>query len=360
MNEKIESENLNQINVFYKNFEKFASNLNFVLISDNVFKNNEKNDLLSKTLSYINDNYLVLNNQSCKKIVNQMIEKSNILFESAKSVATIMLNMIDVVVKDINFSPFFNELSKIIDEAKKNPDSIYSWYNYYEKMSEYFWIYPYDMTTEQLHKILSSVSNEKEFDMWMSRYFSKKKIKELLSIIKKEIPVKHRRLIIQIEKAYEMNLYALANNSLILIIDDLLSFYLYDKGCTLRAEIFEPIVKKIKKKHGDIDDSCLIILMVNSFIKKLYEKIDFNNIEVESHKKTRRSLTAHGKFTSNERLDFIMLINTIYHLINVQKILKKYNKKIFRKGKKLVLPEKEEYKIMKSNVDNSILKQKNV
>ena len=315
---------------------------------------------ITNTLSSIIEEQkkLFLNPSFINSITNPLINQSSPLMDTMKRIAEMQRNMINTIMEKINISPFFEGLSKTIEEARKNPHSFLSWYNYYERLSDYFWVYPYDMKPEQLHQILETVTSEKEFDKYMSHYFSKKKIKELLSIIKNKISKKHKRMIGQIEKAYDMKLYALANNNLMSIIDDLLSFYLYNKGCTYRSGIFEPIVKEFKKERGDIDDSVLVILMVNSYINKLYDSIDFNIIKIDTHKKSRRGMSAHGKFTSNERSDFIMLINTIYHLLLVQEILKKYRGRIFRKGKVFYIPKGKEYIAMKEEVDKEIEKKK--
>lgn len=319
---------------------------------DSINTNNGISSFLSSVIKkqkelFLNPNYI---GSLTKVIANQ----NSTIMKAMKMISEVHKELVDITMRKINSSSFFNELDKCIEETKNNPDSLANWYNYYTKLSEYFWIYPYDMKTEQLHHILETVSSEREFDKYMSHYFSKKKIKELLKIIKNEIPRRHRKMITQIEKAYDMKLYALANNSLINIIDDLLSFYLGNKGCPKRKGVFEPIVEKIKKDRIDIDDSILITFMINSFINKLYESTDFNNISFNTHKKTRRGTAAHGKFTSNERSDFIMLINTIYHLIIVQEVLKKYKGRIFRKDDSFFLPEGEEYKKLKQKVDKKI------
>ena len=349
---------LKNISASFTMSEQLQKKINIMPRFDNIYQQLGISNTLSNTLtSIVNEQKKLFLNRN---IISSITQENSAFMEAIKRITEVQKNLVSTIIEKINISPFFEGLSKTIEEARNNPYSFLSWYNYYEKLSEYFWVYPYDMKPEQLHKILSTVSSEQEFDRYMAHYFSKKKIKELLLIIKREIPRRHRKMITQIEKAYDMKLYALANNSLMTIIDDLLSYYLYNKGCTQRNGIFEPIVEELRRKHVDIDDGVLITLMVNSYINKLYDSIDFNVIQIDTHKKSRRGMSAHGKFTSNERSDFIMLINTVYHLLMVQEVLKKYKGRIFRnnKTKSFFIPKGEEYKKLKTTVDKEIEKKK--
>lgn len=328
---------------------------------ENAYPRFEYNNLTNILSSIINmQKKIAFNPDFINSIAKPLFDYSSPLMKAMQKIVEMQSNLINSIVNNVNISSFFKSLSKSIDDAMKNPHSFISWYNYYKKMSEYFWIYPYDMSPEQLHKVLENVSSEQEFDKYMSHYFSRKKVEELLSIIKKEIPKKHKRMINQIEKAYDMKLYSLCNNSLISIIDDLLSYYLGNKGCVPRSGIFEPIIEEMKEESEDVDDTVLITMMVNSYVNKLYDSINFNAIKINTHKKSRRGMSAHGKFTSNERSDFIMLINTIYHLLVVQEVLKKYKGRVFKSNKGFYIPKGKEYKKLKKNVDKDKKKESSI
>ena len=290
-----------------------------------------------------------------KSVIESM---TNSLTSLAKRITEMHTTMMNELFKNIN--PFFKELSKSLEEAKKNPHSFLSWYNYYKKLSEYFWVYPFDMEPEKLHSILETVNNEKEFDNYISRYFSKKKIERLFSELESNIPRKHRIMLKQIKIAFNSKSFALANNGLMSIIDDLLSYYIYDKGCQKRLKIFEPIIKQLENEKEDIDSDVLLIMMTNNYINNLYDDIEFNEkIRIETNKKTRRNTYAHGKFYSNKLIDSIMLLNTMYYLLVAQGILKKYKNKLFYKDKiGFYIPTKTEKKQAIEKVKKSIQKKK--
>ena len=288
------------------------------------------------------------------------VESINSISLFLKKLTEMHNTMMNKLVKNIN--PFFKELSESLEKTIKNPNSFLSWYNYYQKLSEYFWIYPFDMKTEKLHSILENVNNEKEFDVYISRYFSKNKVKKLFKELEENIPKKHKTMLKQIKNAFESKSYVLANNGLMSIIDDLLSFYIYDKGCQKRLEIFESIIKQLEKEKtkDGFDSNILLIMMTNKYINNLYVDVEFNEkIKLETNKKTRRNTYAHGKFYSNKRIDSIMLLNTLYYLLVAQGMLKKYKSKLFYKDKVgFYIPTKEEKKEAVKKIINSIQKKK--
>lgn len=314
------------------------------------------NDGFRNTISKLAKQQLSLSSLYFNKSVFESM--TNSLSTLAKKLTEMHTTMMNELLKNIN--PFFKALSKSLEEARKNPHSFLSWYNYYKKLSEYFWIYPFDIEPEKLHSILKNVNSEKEFDKYISRYFSSKKMNQLFLKLEASIPRKHKIMLKQIKIAFESKSFALANDGLMSIIDDLLSFYIYDKGCQKRLGIFEPIIKQLEKEKEDIDSDVLLIMMTNNYINNLYVDIEFNEkIKIETNKKTRRNTYAHGKFYSNKRIDSIMLLNTIYYLLVAQGILKKYKNKLFYKDKiGFYIPTRTEKKQAIEKVKKSILKKK--
>lgn len=314
----------------------------------------------------INDNLSIESEiiNSIKKGFNYSTLETNFISNSlrnfAKELFKIHMEMINIISNNNKINPYFKELSEKIETAKKDLHSFLSWLNYYKKLSEYFWIYPYDMQSEKLYTILEKVNNEKEFDNYISKYFSKEKVKELFSELEKNIPRKHKIVLKQIEIAYNSKSYVLANVGLISIIDDLLSFYIYDKGCPIRLNLFNPIIEQLKKEKTDIDEDLFLIMIANNYITNLYDNIEFNEkIEIKTNKKTRRHTCAHGKFYSNKRIDSIMLLNAIYYLLITQEILKIYKNKLFYDNKNgFYIPRKGEKKQAIERVKNSIQKKK--
>lgn len=86
---------------------------------------------------------------------------------------------------------------------------------------------------------------------------------QLFLKLEASIPRKHKIMLKQIKIAFESKSFALANDGLMSIIDDQLSFYIYDKECQKRLGIFEPIIKQLEKE--DIDSDVLLIMMTNNY-----------------------------------------------------------------------------------------------
>lgn len=252
-----------------------------------------------------------------------------------------------------NIAPALRALSNSLEEARNNPDSVLSWMNYYDRLSEFFWIMPYKITTEELHEILQNVATEKEFDQYIIRYFNKAKVDSLIADIREMLSNNSQRKVFdQIVTAYRSNSYALASIGITTMIDNCLSYYLIDKGCTSRLKLFEPIIKDLDLKRDNSDFS-FIVMMVNSNINLLYEQIEFNNkISINTNKKSRRNPISHGKSYSHKKIDTIMLLNTLYYLLVIQKELKEYRNSLYRNSKKkeFYIPTKEEKKKIKEKI----------
>ena len=86
----------------------------------------------------------------------------------------------------------------------------------------------------------------KEFDKYISRYFSSKKMNQLFLKLEASIPRKHKIMLKQIKIAFESKSFALANDGLMSIIDDQLSFYIYDNiSYKILQEIFNKIARDL-------------------------------------------------------------------------------------------------------------------
>ena len=172
---------LKNISASFTMSEQLQKKINIMPRFDNIYQQLGISNTLSNTLtSIVNEQKKLFLNRN---IISSITQENSAFMEAIKRITEVQKNLVSTIIEKINISPFFEGLSKTIEEARNNPYSFLSWYNYYEKLSEYFWVYPYDMKPEQLHKILSTVSSEQEFDRYMAHYFSKKKIKELLLII---------------------------------------------------------------------------------------------------------------------------------------------------------------------------------
>lgn len=288
---------------------------------------------------------------------NIMSGLANSMSSVISQIAEVQVQFINSITEAINKSitPAFKVLSDSLEEARNNPDSRLSWMNYYDKLSEFFWIMPYKITTEELYEILKCVETEKEFDKYINRYFSKTKVNLLFSDINNMLTNNAQRKIFnQIVKAYENKSYALASIGITTMIDNSLSYYLIDKGCSARIKLFEPIINDLDLKRNNSEFS-FIVMMVNSNINLLYEKIEFNNkISINTNKKSRRNPIAHGKSYSYKKIDVIMLTNTLYYLLIIQNELKEYKNSLYKKNKDFYIPSKEEKTKIKAKLQKAI------
>lgn len=298
-------------------------------------------DRISKVMGTLAKQQLALYDSN---VIQQM---TNSMSKAISQIAEVQKQFMNTISETIakNVSPALRALAFSLDEAKSNPDSLLSWMNYYNRMSEFFWIMPYKITTEELHEILQNVVTEKEFDQYINKYFNKAKVELLIKDISIMLPNKNQRKIFdQIVMAYKSKSYALASIGITTMIDNCLSYYLIDKGCTSRLKLFEPIIKDLDLKRENSDFS-FIVMMVNSNINLLYEQIEFNNkISINTNKKSRRNPISHGKSYSYKKIDTIMLLNTIYYLLVIQNELKGYKNSLYRNSKKkeFYIPSKDE------------------
>lgn len=274
----------------------------------------------------------MVNNTNYGKVVSISNKLNNFGQKFLKEIVNISEELVKPKLEVVNtWTSLFKEISDSIKQ--KNPNSLLNWSNYIKKLSDYFWIIPYKMDTKELFEILKTVNTEEKFDEYIKNYFNKNRVEELQNEIYVNIPRKHKTLFRQIINAYNAKSYSLANTGLMSIIDGLCSYYLINKRKTQRKGIFQPIVEDLVKKSG-YNRVSAILIMLDHNIKTLYENINFNKrIDLGTNKKIRRHPNQHGQSYSNQRIDTIMLLNTVYYLIIVQEILYKYKSKLYYENK---------------------------
>lgn len=284
----------------------------------------------------------LISKRACQmaKALNPIQEKIQLLMESLRPIINQVTNSIS------DMTPYFGELAKTIKEIQKNPNSVFNWIEFSKSLSNYFWLPPYLMESSQLMELLKTVDCEEKMDEELEKYFTEQVIDKLLSEIINKSFEKHKKIMVQIKKAYDNKSYALINTGLFSIIDSLCSFFVVNKKKnTYRINLFEPILR-IEKRESDDYYSILILSMLNANINFLYSE---NNI---SHKLARRHPSQHGEFFSNKKIDTIMLLHTTYYLLIMTDVYKKYEKSLkldvkFVENRKIVkykLVEKEKLK----------------
>ena len=225
---------------------------------------------------------------------------------------------------------------ELIERIKNDPDSLLNYMSYVKNLSNYFWAMPYSIDTSELKAIFENVKTEKEFDNYMTKYFTNQKLQQLFKDIKLKISRKHITIFKQIEKAFYNKQYSLINNAIISIIDDELSYYNYNKKETKRKDILYPIIEEYKKKDVSQCDwlDLFYLEMLNNNINLLFDNVDFNNIKISNNKAIRRHTTQHGKKYSNKKIVAIMLLNTLYNLLYIKEDLKVYKQRLKVKKEK--------------------------
>lgn len=310
-------------------------------LNDSIIKNISFpfQELSKSVISSLNPIYFSLNQrlvQTIKPIISMqtemisnIVKQMNPMQEIAKKLSEALKPITSQVIDSLpKMTSYFSELSNSLEKAKENPDSLLNWIEYSEKLSEYIWTIPYDISSEELKSLTSVVNSEKEFDKYMLRYFDKTKLEKMFDELLSRIPYKHKTIFKQIRNSFYQKDYALANTGILSVIDELCSQFLLDKGCLKRKDILLPIVEMINNTSDD-NFEVIPILVLNDNINTIYESVDFNKrIKIKTNKKVRRNPSQHGRYFSNRKIDTIMLLNTVYYLLIVMDTYKQYVGKI--------------------------------
>ena len=213
---------------------------------------------------------------------------------------------------------------------------IYCYMDYQKKLDTFHWAWPYGIQPEELKQIIEEAEDEKGFDKQMLSFFSKGRIDNLFSYTLNLLPRKHKIIYSQIRIAYYEEQYALINNAIFSIIDNLLGVTLIDKGKTKRNYILKPIIEFYANNYSLGNIGFIFELqMLSNNIDLIFSNINFNeHIDLESNKKVRRHLSAHGVMHSNKRSDSVMLLNTLAALVENMKYIVPFNSSLIYNIKK--------------------------
>lgn len=161
-----------------------------------------------------------MQNELISSIVKQMNPMQEIAKKLSEALKPITSQVIDSLPK---MTSYFDELSKSLEKARENPDSLLNWIEYSEKLSEYIWTIPYDISSDELKSLTTIVNSEKEFDKYMLKYFDKAKLEKLFNELLFKIPYRHKTILKQIKNSFYQKDYALANTGILSVIDELCS-----------------------------------------------------------------------------------------------------------------------------------------
>ena len=230
------------------------------------------------------------------------------------------------------------QISKSISKQLENPDSALSYYQYFKLLSDCFWVMPYMITSQEMQKLIVAKYTEEELDKFMITYFSDTLLESLIFDIKTNLSERQNILFTQCINAFKNADYAICGLGLYSLIEDITSFYVFDKGCVTRKGLFKPIVNEMMEKDGldDLGTMDFILLMIDKNIDVLYEPMSFEkDIQINRHKDTNRNTSLHGKYFSNKKESDLMLLNTMYWLLGLKKYLGGYEGKlVYKKANK--------------------------
>lgn len=302
---------------------------------------------IGKTVSSILEPIISRQNEIISEVIKKINPMKDIIEKISEMVKPISAQIIENIPR---ISTYFSEFAGILDQLAKNPNNIYNWIKFSKVLSSYFWFPPYLMSREQLMELLGSIESEEELDNKLDEYFTNEIVEQLFDDISSRLFEQHEDIWPQIKAAFYNESYALANTGLFSVIDSLCIFFVKSKKSTYRIDLFKPILDKEKRQSNDFYNIS-ILSMVNSNINFLYGE------DKNAHKLARRHLSQHGQFFSNNRIDTIMLLHTVYYLLECIDAYKEYKGKlIFDKkivnGKKVI-----NYKIMQKRKNGCVKKE---
>lgn len=269
--------------------------------------------------------------------------------------------MVEVISSEFmkKISEVWSEIGEDIRQASVDPNSVFNYSKYEKRLNEMHWAWPYGVETAEVYNILKEVNNEKDFDSIMLNIFDENKICDMLELSRKNVAKHHKVLIEQVEIGIKNKQYALVNNAIMSVIDNSLSVYLCDKGTTTRKGIMQPIIEYYENcPLAEIAHYIYDLCMLSNNVDFVFESVDFNQkIRINSNKVARRHTALHGVKYSNNRIDTIMLLNTLVALLELKPFLKFFENglKYDRKKKEFVLTDQMLKKMVQKKSEEFVL-----
>ena len=304
---------------------------------------NDKTAIDTKTTD-IQQLNLVSVSSSLVQAINSWAETAAPIINSINSTIKYLSDLIassNVSEYMASFSEAMASFGEAIKKATNDPYSYINFMDYQKKLDSYHWAWPYGITPEELRRLLEQATDEKSFDRIMQSFFSRERINDMFSYTLGNLPRKHQKIFSQIMVSYRQKHYALINNALLSILDNTLSEVLKDKGCVTRKGLLLPIINYYANKYCLHEIPFIFEMqMLSNSIDLIFANYHFSEkITLESNKTVRRHLSMHGVRYSNEKIDSVMLINTLAALLRNQPYIKPFKNslKYTRKERKFIL-----------------------
>lgn len=219
----------------------------------------------------------------------------------------------------------FQKFNELYNKAETEPDSVINYMKYEKALEGFYWAWPYGITGERIKSTLEKCQTETDFDKEMQKYFSKQRMQSFFKDIYNGLPKHHKILFKQVEHSYWQKDYAIANNALMSIIDNILKKYMFNSGSIKRKGVLEVMVNYYGGFTPKEVPFYLRMEMLSHCINFIFQGYDFSNtIHIKTNKKANRHVTVHGLKYSNKRIDTILLLNTIYEILYHQKYMKPF------------------------------------
>lgn len=252
---------------------------------------------------------------------------------------------ISKAISDAIPTDYMQGFASALRDIYDNPHSILNYANYEQKLNNFHWAWPYEFKANEIKMVIESIDSERDFDKYLLVYFSKERVNQMNDCIAAKLPSGHRAFFQQIRHAYENKDYAIANNAIMSILDNLLSVYLSNRGNVHRCGMFKPITEILSDSFWTCDSLMAFrIIMLSHNIDFIFQNYNFGDrIIIETNKKVRRHPSVHGFMYSNKRIDTLMLLNTLNELLIQQE-----NLEPFRNSLVLNKKNKKEFEIIES------------
>ena len=254
--------------------------------------------------------------------------------EIAKKITASVKPMLEAIetfnraIRNIIPKDYFRGLVEAMQEAYNNPNSLINYSKYEQQLDNFHWAWPYEFTAAEIKSLVETVDSEKEFDNFMVDFFSKGKDSKMIESIIEKLPRKQHRFFQQIINAYRRKDYAIANNALMSIIDNLLSDYPYNPGQVRRQGLLLPIVELWSGAFYNTTMAFRLIMLSHN-VDFIFEEYNFaEKIVIGTNKKARRHPAVHGFRYSNQKNDTLMLMNTLQELLSLKDVLLPFKKSL--------------------------------
>lgn len=249
-----------------------------------------------------------------REISKKITESFKPMFETMAAISQAITNTIP--------KNYLQGLVEVIQEVYNNPNSLINYSKYEQQLDNFHWAWPYDFKANEIKALVETVGDEKEFDDYMIEFFSDGKDSKLMESILAELPKRQHVIFKQIIRAYNRGDYVIANNALMSIIDNLLANYLYNPGQVRRQGLLHPIVDLWSSAFYNTAIA-FRLMMLSHNVDFIFEEYNFaEKIVIKTNKKVRRHPAVHGFRYSNQKIDSLMLMNTLQELLSLKDVLK--------------------------------------